>query len=108
MEALNVSETRKNLSKILLEGKPVEVKHPKTSAVILPKVAWEKKEQRIKDLEIELLMKEMDLAEARHEKKYTTEEVEAMLQEVTGGALCVGSVSRAIFLQKLRDKLPLN
>lgn len=82
MQVLNVSETRKHLSKIITSGEPVEVKHPRMSSVILPKNLWDQKDQRIKELELELLMKEMDLVEASGEKKYTTEEVEAMLQEV--------------------------
>ncbi len=82
---MNISETRKNLSKIIKSGNPVEIKHPRMSAVILPKSDLDAKEQRIKDLEIELLMKDMDLVEARGEKTYSTEEVEAMLREVSSG-----------------------
>ena len=85
METLNISTTRKNLTKIILSGNAVEIQHPKTTAVILSKSEWEQKDLRIKELEIELLMKDMDLAETRDETKYTTEEVEAMLREVRNG-----------------------
>ncbi|MGK5093874.1 hypothetical protein WDW89_17910 [Deltaproteobacteria bacterium TL4] len=79
MELMNVSEARKNFSKIVVSGETVEVRHPKTTVMILPKSEWEEKERQIKNLELALLMKEMDRVEALNNPTYTTEQVEQLV-----------------------------
>ena len=77
MEEYNVRETRENLSKIFKSGKTVSVNHPTNPVIIMPKekyLEWEK----------ELMNLQMDLAEAKSRKKYSTAEVEAMIAEVKG------------------------
>ena len=87
MEIMNVAEARKNISKIIHSGTIVEIRHPKTSVVILPKEEWEDKERQIKNLELALLMKEMDVVEAQNNPKYTTEEVEQIVFGEDNGKL---------------------
>ena len=75
MEVLNVRQTRENLSKIFKSGKIVEVNHPTHPVVIVPK-------EKFQDMEDELMMLQMDIAEAKSKRKYTTEEVEAMIGQI--------------------------
>ena len=75
METYNVRETRENLSKIFKSGKTIEVRHPTHPVYIVPKDTY-------LELERELMNLQMDLAEARSRKKYSTEEVEAMIAQV--------------------------
>ena len=77
MEAYNVRETRKNLSKIFKSGKMVTIKHPTHPVIIMP-------QEQYFELEKEIMSLQMDLAEAISKKKYSTEEVEAMIAQVKG------------------------
>ncbi len=72
---LNVSEARREFSRLIASGETVEVKHPKGTAVIMPKETLQK-------LENEIINLEMDLALAKPHKWYTSEQVHAMLAEV--------------------------
>lgn len=77
MEEYNVRETRENLSKIFKSGKTVTVKHPTNPVIIMP-------QGKYLELEKELMNLQMELAEARSRKKYSTEEVETMIAQVKG------------------------
>lgn len=75
MEIFNVRDARENLSKIFKSKKIVEIRHPTHPVVIMPK-------DQFQAMEDELMMLQMDIAEATSKKKYSTEEVEAMIAEV--------------------------
>ncbi|MGK5093907.1 hypothetical protein WDW89_18075 [Deltaproteobacteria bacterium TL4] len=77
MEVYKISEARKNFSKIMSLGYPIEIKSPQEEVVVLPK-------SRYLEMEMKLVNTEMDLAELRQQgkPKYTTEQVEAMLAAV--------------------------
>ncbi len=75
MEVFNVRQTRENLSKIFKSGKIVEVKHPTHPVMIVPK-------DQFQAMQDELMMLQMDIAEANSKRKYTTEEVEAMIARI--------------------------
>ena len=79
MKSLTATEARKSLFQIIKEGQRVEIKHPMTPMIILPK-------QELEQMENELFRKQMEeaLQKAKGQKRYTTEQVEAMLAEVLG------------------------
>ena len=75
METMGIVQARTNISRIISEGKPVEIRSPKGTSIILSKADLERRDKRIEELEIALIMKEMDLAELSDEPRFTTEEV---------------------------------
>ena len=77
MRTLNVTEARRQFSEIINSGETVEVQHPRHPVVILPKAKFQV-------LEDELLIKEMDeaLERAKGQRRYTSEEVDAMMAEI--------------------------
>ncbi|MEE2716106.1 MAG: hypothetical protein VX610_01645 [SAR324 cluster bacterium] len=77
MEAYTVRKTREHLSQIFKSGKTIEIKHPTNPAILMPK-------ERYLELEKELVNLQMDVAEAQCQKKYSTEQVEAMIAQVKG------------------------
>ena len=85
MESMGVSEARKNLSQIISNGKRVEVSNPHNRVVVVPKDEWQRTQNKIVELEKELINLEMDAVMARNEPKLSSEEVEKMLKEVIGG-----------------------
>ena len=85
MEQMNLTQARNALSRIVTEGLVVEVSNPHNQSVIVPKPEWEALHKTLHSLEKTLIQKEMEEVLARQEKKYSTEEVGAMLREVLGG-----------------------
>jgi len=77
MRTYNVTEAREHFSSILNSGEIVEVAHPKHPAIIMPK-------EKFQALEDEWLMREMDeaLERAKDQKRYTSEEVDAVMDEM--------------------------
>ena len=77
METYSVTEARRQFSQIINSGKTIEVKHPKHPIIIIPK-------EKFQALEDELLMREMDeaLERAKGQKRYTSDEVDAMMAEI--------------------------
>lgn len=75
MQTMTVREFRDNLSQIFKSGKPVEIRHPTHPVIVMPKGHYEA-------MEIDLMMALMDVAEMTSQRKYTSEEVDAMLAQV--------------------------
>ena len=82
MQTITATEARNHIFQLIKAGHRVEIKHPLRSMILVKKDEFDKMEK-------ELFMKEMDeaLARAKGQKRYTTEQVEAMLVEVLGEKL---------------------
>ena len=78
METLTVTETRQQLTQIIKEGKSIEIDHPSQKMILMPKSELEK-------LQTELLIAKAERIVASNAKKYTTAEVDAMLEGVLHG-----------------------
>ena len=77
METLSATEARKQLFSLLQEGKSVEIRHPKNSMVLLPKMEFDRLWRAMINQEIDEA-----LERAKGQSRYTTEEVETMVAEV--------------------------
>ncbi|MGK5095169.1 hypothetical protein WDW89_24560 [Deltaproteobacteria bacterium TL4] len=77
METYSVTEARRQFSQIINSGETIEVTHPKHPIIIIPK-------EKFQALEDELLMREMDeaLERAKGQKRYTSDEVDAIMAEI--------------------------
>ena len=81
MQRLNLTEARKELPNILNRHQTVEVDNRTNSSVIVPKSEWDETQNRLKQMEKELIQIEHDAALARNRKWISGEEVERMLME---------------------------
>lgn len=79
MRAITATEARKHIFQLIKDGEKVEIRHPQRSMILVSKDEFDQ-------LEKEIFMREMDdaLERAKGQKRYTTEQVEAMLVEVLG------------------------
>ena len=77
MEIYSVTDARRRFSQIINSGETVEVKHPNHPVIIIPK-------EKYQALEDEILMLEMDeaLKKAEGQKRYSSEEVDAMMKAI--------------------------
>ncbi len=93
MKALNITETRKQLSRIVNEEQSVQFGNSRNQSVIVPYSDWEenretldKQKKQIEKMEIDLMFAQMDkiLEKGKAEKRYTLDEVDAMVENVMG------------------------
>lgn len=75
MEKITATEARKELLSLVRNGTPVEIQHRENTMVLVPKNLW-------KQINDELVNRQMDEALAKSHKRYTSEQVDAMLAEV--------------------------
>lgn len=75
MEKLTATQARKELLSLVRNGTPVEIQHRENTMVLVPKTLW-------KQINDDLVNRQMDEALAQSQKRYTSEEVDAMLAEV--------------------------
>lgn len=79
MQTLKLTEARNTLSNLITNKTTVEISNPYGQSILIPKEEWETCQQQLEAFHRELVMKEMDLAEARNEKKINSEEVDRLL-----------------------------
>ena len=87
MERLNLTETRKELPKIINEAMTVEISNRRGCSIILPKAQWEALHQQMRAMEKELVQQEMDAILRRKEKALSHQEVEREIIEMIDAKL---------------------
>ena len=75
MEKLTATQARKDLLALIRSGSPVEIQHRENTMVLVPKTLW-------KTINDELVNRQMDEALEKSHKRYSSDQVDAMLAEV--------------------------